>query len=80
MLRPALAVSLGLSALWWWLPSDFLMNRYSFHVEPTDEVVYRHEGRNESILVLEDAAGGFRSLNTNGFNMSAARRGSCRTC
>jgi spermidine synthase len=46
------------------------MDRYSFHAERDDRVVYRHEGRNESILVLESQDGSFRSLNTNGFSMS----------
>jgi len=78
LLRPALAASLGLSALWWLLPSDFLMNRYSFHAELKDEVIYRHEGRNESILVLEDSSGVFRSLNTNGFSMSDTSHGAQR--
>jgi spermidine synthase len=78
LLRPALAASIGLSALWWLLPSDFLMNRYSFHAELKDEVIYRHEGRNESILVLENSGGAFRSLNTNGFSMSDTSHGAQR--
>jgi len=78
LLRPALAVSIGLSALWWLLPSDFLMNRYSFHAELKDEVIYRHEGRNESILVLEHSNGAYRSLNTNGFSMSDTSHGAQR--
>jgi predicted membrane-bound spermidine synthase len=78
LLRPALAVSVGLSALWWLLPSDFLMNRYSFHAGPKDEVIYRHEGRNESIVVLENSGGAYRSLNTNGFSMSDTSHGAQR--
>ncbi len=78
LLRPALAVSIGLLALWWLLPSNFLMNRYSFHAELRDEVIYRHEGRNESIVVLENSGGAFRSLNTNGFSMSDTSHGAQR--
>jgi spermidine synthase len=70
LLRPMLVLPVALAALWWVLPQDFLMDRYSFHSERDDRVVYRHEGRNESILVLESADGSVRSLNTNGFSMS----------
>jgi spermidine synthase len=70
LLRPMLLAPVALAALWWALPPDFLMDRYSFHAEGDDRVVYRHEGRNESILVLESADGAIRSLNTNGFSMS----------
>jgi spermidine synthase len=77
-LKPALAISLGLSVLWCLLPSDFLMNRYSLHAELRDTVIYRHEGRNESILILEDSSGAFRSLNTNGFSMSDTSHGAQR--
>ena len=78
LLPPSLAVSAGLLALWGLLPADYLMDRYTFHDEGDDRVVYRHEGKNESIVVLERQDGSFRSLNTNGFSMSdtsgAARR------
>jgi len=70
LMKPVLLVSVGVSALWWLLPSHYLMDRYSFRSEIEEKVVYRHEGRNESILVLESTKGSFRSLNTNGFSMS----------
>jgi spermidine synthase len=78
LLWPAMAASLGLSTLWWLLPSDFLMNRYSFHAELNDEIIYRHEGRNESILVLENTNGAYRSLGINGFSMSDTSHGAQR--
>ena len=70
LMKPMLVLPVALSVLWLVLPPDFLMDRYSFHSERDDRVVYRHEGRNESILVLESADGSVRSLNTNGFSMS----------
>ncbi|MBW2288442.1 MAG: fused MFS/spermidine synthase [Deltaproteobacteria bacterium] len=77
-MKPALAVSACLAVLWWLLPSSYLMDRYSFHSEGEDRVVYRHEGKNESILVLESPDGSVRSLNTNGFSMSDTSGGAQR--
>ena len=69
-MKPMLLLSVSLLGFWWMLPSHHLMDRYSFHSTSEERVIYRHEGRNESILVLESSAGSFRSLNTNGFSMS----------
>lgn len=78
LMKPALAVSIPLLAFWWLLPSHSLMDRYSFHSDVEERVIYRHEGRNESILVLERLDGAYRSLNTNGFSMSDTSPGARR--
>jgi spermidine synthase len=70
LMKPMVVLSASLLGFWWMLPSNHLMDRYSFHSRGEDRVIYRHEGRNESILVLESSNGAFRSLNTNGFSMS----------
>ena len=63
---------------WSLLPEHFLMDRYSFHSGSNMKVAYRHEGKNESILVLESQNGSFRSLKTNGFSMSDTSYGARR--